>query len=94
MEVFIKGYNWPAVISFDGHVLETFVWSKGSEVRFHIRQITSIQLSPADKHGNLQLTCKVAGGYLPTQNLGQIAPDEVGEVQQLVAAVQQAIHTP
>lgn len=87
MEVLVKS-SFPAWISFDGRVLEVFFESSDGR-RYHIRQITSIQLTPPDKHGKQELTWDTTGSG--KHSAGYVSPDEA---QILVAAVQQAMHAP
>ena len=89
MELVFNKDEFGRMVSFDGRVLEIFPEGKES-YRYHIRQITSIQLGPPDKHGKQDLTFKVRWGEYDLQ----VAPDQVGAAQELVAAVQQAILTP
>ena len=87
MEILLKS-SIPAWVSFDGRVLEVF-FESSNNLRFHIRQITSIQLAPPDKHGKQELTFETTGSG--KHSVGYVPPSEA---QELVAAVVQAIHAP
>jgi len=87
METLLKS-SIAAWVSFDGRVLEIFFESSENR-RYHIRQITAIQLTPPDKHGKQELTFETAGSG--SHSVGYVQPDEG---QSLVAAVLQAMHAP
>jgi hypothetical protein len=54
-------------------------------------QIVSIQLTPPDKYGMQKLQMNTTWGGV---FLADIAPDQGGAAQKLIAAVDQAVHTP
>jgi hypothetical protein len=57
-------------------------------------RITSVELGPPNKHGERVLKYQLKALGSTWFELAVVAPDEVGAVQELAAAVQQAMHTP
>jgi hypothetical protein len=91
MEILIQTSD--SLLSFDGRVLEAFNYASFHNWRFHIRQINSIALAPPDKHGKqmLSINTQVNGGFMFHK---EVAPNQIGEAQKLVAAVMEALHSP
>ena len=87
MEVLLKTRSY--LLTFDGRVLEVFYDMGDKSWRYHVSLITSIQLGPPDKHGMQKLNFKTK--EFGERTATEIAPDQVGQAQELVAAVQQAM---
>jgi hypothetical protein len=84
MEILVKS-SLPGWVSFDGRVLEIF-FETGENRRFHLLQLTAIQLSSPDQPGQQELTFTTTGSG---QHSAGLVPSADG--QTLVAAVQDAL---
>jgi hypothetical protein len=85
--------KYSILLSFDGRVLEIVRRADASD-RYHISQISSVELRPPDKHGEQMLRYQMKVFGSTWYNLAPVAPEQVGAAQQFVAAVQQAILAP
>lgn len=79
---------FPTIIAFDGHVVEFFFADQDmGSIRFHITHITAVQFGPAKK-GRQLLELKTKSGRPIVM---EVAPQEAAAVQNLVAALKQAM---
>ena len=79
-----------ALISFDGRILELFWATSRQGSRLHVFQIAKIWIE-TDKHGvhTLNANSRYAGIQLLSGHV--ISPEALGQMQELILAVQKAM---
>lgn len=91
IEVRLQTKSGPAVLAFDGRVLEYFGDHHGGESRrFHLSIIDGIQVAEPDKKGHVE--CMVITGQPPQRALALtiVEPAGVAELFELRTAIAQA----
>lgn len=83
IEVHLEEEN--RVISFDGRVIESFLYNQPDSVRRHIAHVEAAELR-VDKKGRYSISIRMKGGG--PVSTGYLAPEVIEQAQQLVAEVE------